>query len=157
MIHTAFESARLVSRHTPAVLQLVSAYVATVQARHVGSLMAHLRTALPPDSLQHLKRVRKLQTDPQHAQLLLCALSDLVPQREQPQPEQLPSQQQQQQATEQSTEQQQQQYPDALPQATRAALASCQAQVTVQQVPAGPPDNRQQWKEWCELWPMPYK
>jgi hypothetical protein len=48
-------------------------------------------------------------------------------------------------------EQQQQQYPSGLPPSTTSILAQVQAQVTLQQVPGCPPDNREQWQDWTKV------
>ena len=196
---TAFETARLVSSHTPAALQLVSAYVAVVQPSKVGPLMEHLRQALPLASLHHLKRVRKAPQQP-HTEVLLCALRDVgqqqqhqhqqqssqqqqspqkqggAPQSQQGAPSNQPQhptppaaegaaagavqqqdtqhhQQQQQQQQQQAEQQQQEQYPSGLPPSTTSILAQVQAQVTLQQVPGCPPDNRQQWQNWTKVGP----
>lgn len=164
----AFEIARLVSSHTPAALKLVSAYVASVQPSSVGPLMENLRNVLPLRSLQHLKRVRKGREQQAPTEVLLCALNDL-----QQQPQQQPEQQQQQQIGNstngqaaayeaaapavQADDQQQQPYPPGLPPCTTSVLVQLQARVTVQQVPGGMPDNRQQWQEWVQHWPMAWR
>lgn len=181
----AFETARLVSSHTPAALQLVSAYVALVQPSKVGPLMENLRTALPLRSLQHLKRVRKGPQQPL-TEVLLCALRDLEQQSQQqqhPHQQQLqqsqlqqepPAQHQQQQHTgncaleksqaaasqaqaDTPQHQQHQQLPQGLPPCTTSVLGQIQAQVTIKQVPGNTPDNRQQWQDWVQHWPMPWR
>jgi len=170
----AFDTARLVSSHAPTALSLVHAYVAVVQSHQVGRLMEHLKTALPVGSLQHLRRVKKARApeQQQQAEVLLCALTDLQ-QRQQQQGSQLKNEHTpnldsnpQQASTAAAAaaqspggqhQQQQHPYPANLPQSTASVLAACQAEVKVQQVPGCPPDNRKQWQEWTQLWPMPWR
>jgi tRNA-specific adenosine deaminase 3 len=156
--HAAFETARLVSSHTAAALNLVSAYVAIVQPQHVGLLMEDLRDSLPLDCLRHLKRVRKLEGAEQPAEVLLCrAAATAASGGAGGGSGDCPTTAQQQPHQPQQPQQQQQPFPSCLPASTASVLRSCEAAVQVYQVPDCRPDNRQQWTEWCKLWPMPWK
>jgi hypothetical protein len=127
--------------------------------------LAQLEGCQPTDFVSvKLEQQQLAQQQPQPSALeQQLQLQGAVPQQQQQGQQQQQQQQQQkqenqpQQQPEHQQQQDHQQYPMGLPQSTASALAHCQAQVTVQQVPGGPPDNRQQWQEWSKLWPMPWR
>lgn len=146
-----FEPARLISGRTTPVLTLAEVYVAVLQSRYAGQLMKCLSAELPLGPLQHLKRVRPAdKVGEGSVEVLLCPTQD---QRfDSPLQAVSPSR-----SHDKVQQEQQERWPVQLPCKTAALLASCAAEVRVQQVPVIPPDSREQWLEWCKVWPMPWR
>lgn len=148
-----FETARLISGRTASVLTLGEAYVAVLQSSFVAQLMKCLAVELPLGPLQHLKRVRPANKTNDHplAEVLLC-----LKQRE----EQLGGNHlsRAQPAVSSGPEAEQLCHcQPALPTKTAALLSSCSAEVRSLRVPITQPDTKEQWAEWCKVWPMPWR
>lgn len=146
-----FEPARLISGRTTPVLSLADVYVAVLQSKFVGQLVKCLSAELPLGALQHLKRVKPAdKASGGLAEVLLC-----LKQNEQTGNHLLAEQAPQ---TDQQVEREQQQHwPVPLPSNTAAFLDSCAAVIRIQQVPVMQPDTKEQWLEWCKVWPMPWR
>jgi tRNA-specific adenosine deaminase 3 len=159
----AFQPAKLISSQAVSVLTLAEAYVAVVPTKHVVQLIKCLTNDLPLGTLQHLKRVRKAdqQADgQQHVQVLLCLTGPWQQQQQQQQQADRQQPQQtagQQQHAELSQHQQDPAVPAPFPPAITQLLQECTAEVTTCQVPVTLPTSREQWQEWCRVWPMPWR
>lgn len=166
----AFEAARLISGRTAPSLTLAEAYVARVQAKHVGRLMKCLSSDLPLGPLQHLKRVRPTQQGSSIVEVLLCLKQQQQHSASEPQQSsgfadgseaKYPS------ATQPAAAQavpdgaamahRPQQALAALPPSIASALAAVTAELAVQHVPLYQPDNKGQWQEWINIWPMSWR
>lgn len=157
----AFEAARLVSGRSLPVLRTADAYVAQVQAQHVGKLMQALSRDLPlAPVLAHLKRVR-VPGKAAAAEVLLClatsgtvATNETAAEAAGPVPEQAHAHEP---AVTAACDTNGEPYPFPVTPSTAAALAAAAARVGVRTVPLSTPDTRAQWSEWSRIWPMPWR
>eukprot|EP00878_Enallax_costatus_P018463 GHUV01019435.1.p1 GENE.GHUV01019435.1~~GHUV01019435.1.p1 ORF type:complete len:433 (+),score=114.45 GHUV01019435.1:85-1383(+) len=149
----AFETASLICGRTAALLTLTDAYVAVLHSKFADQLIKCLSVELPLGPLQHLKRVKPAdKTNGQPlVEVLLCLKQSEAkhtgkhPSAAQPAASSDPEQEQSCQCQ------------VALPTETAELLSSCSAQVMLQQVPITQPDTKEQWLEWCKVWPMPWR
>eukprot|EP00877_Chromochloris_zofingiensis_P001960 jgi/Chrzof1/11765/Cz06g09050.t1 len=123
-----FHTAKLVSGRIPPKLELVEVVTARINPKFAGQLIKALAEEIPVRPLLHLKRIRKHESEQQKVDVLLYPKDG---QFDPPCPT-----------------------PTGLPEKTAAAIAAGQGTLQVAHVPKCAPDNKTQWSEWSNFWPM---